>query len=57
MWDEKHDAEFLAGENADHYEPYWWNDGEPLWITAKKQVMAQRTHFLMVEVFYELHPL
>jgi len=56
MWDEKHDTKFLAGENADHYEPYWWNDGEPLWITAKKQVMAQRTHFLMVEV-WELHPL
>jgi len=38
MYDEKHNTEFLMGENIDQYEPYWWDEGEPLWVTAKKQV-------------------
>jgi len=38
MWDEQHNTEFLIGENEDQVFPYWWNDGEPLWVTARKQV-------------------
>jgi len=43
MWDENHDEVFLLGENQDQYHPFWWNDGEPLWITAKKQ--GKRSYF------------
>jgi len=38
MYDIKHREEFLIGNNPDQYHSYWWNDGEPLWITADKQV-------------------
>ena len=38
MYDVKHDTEFLIGDNPEQYFSYWWNDGEPLWITASKQV-------------------
>lgn len=37
MYDTKYKTEFLIGENTDQYHPYWWDDGEPVWITAKKQ--------------------
>jgi ectonucleotide pyrophosphatase/phosphodiesterase family protein 6 len=38
MWDEKHESEFLVGDNRpEQDQPFWWDDGEPLWITAKKQ--------------------
>jgi len=40
MYDIKHDEEFLIGENADQYHSFWWDDGEPLWITAIKQVTS-----------------
>ncbi|ELU15899.1 hypothetical protein CAPTEDRAFT_108158 [Capitella teleta] len=38
MWDEKHDSEFIVGDNRpEQDQAFWWDDGEPLWITAKKQ--------------------
>jgi ectonucleotide pyrophosphatase/phosphodiesterase family protein 6 len=37
MWDEQHKEEFLIGDNLDQYHSFWWNDGEPLWITAVRQ--------------------
>jgi len=40
MYDVKHDTEFLIGNNPEQYYSYWWDDGEPLWITATKQVRA-----------------
>jgi len=40
MYDPKHGTEFLIGNNEDQYHSYWWDDGEPLWITATKQVSA-----------------
>ena len=38
MYDIKHGTEFLIGDNPEQYYSYWWDDGEPLWITATKQV-------------------
>lgn len=43
MYDIKHDAEFLIGDNEDQYHSYWWDDGEPLWISAVKQ--GKRSYF------------
>jgi len=40
MYDIKHDTEFLIGDNEDQYHSYWWDDGEPLWISAVKQVRS-----------------
>lgn len=38
MYDIKHNTEFLIGDNPDQYYSYWWDDGEPLWIAAVRQV-------------------
>jgi len=38
MYDERHQTEFLIGNNRDQYFSYWWNDAEPLWVTATKHV-------------------
>ena len=39
MYDEKHKSVFLIGDNRpEQDQPFWWDDGEPLWITAAKQV-------------------
>lgn len=38
MYDIKYGTEFLIGNNPEQYRSYWWNDAEPLWITATKQV-------------------
>ena len=38
MYDPKHGTEFLIGNNPDQYHSYWWDDAEPLWITATKLV-------------------
>ncbi|KAK3106151.1 hypothetical protein FSP39_013757 [Pinctada imbricata] len=37
MYDEKHKQKFLAGINVAHKHPFWWDDGEPLWVSAEKQ--------------------
>jgi len=39
MFDIEHKEYFLLGENdPEQYHSYWWDDGEPLWVTASKQV-------------------
>jgi hypothetical protein len=38
MYDTKHNTEFQSGYNSDQCECYWWDDAEPLWITAVRQV-------------------
>ena len=38
MYDIKYRTEFLIGNNPEQYFSYWWNDAEPLWISAAKQV-------------------
>ncbi|XP_061166397.1 glycerophosphocholine cholinephosphodiesterase ENPP6-like [Saccostrea echinata] len=37
MYDTIHDKNFLIGLNPDQSLPFWWNDAEPLWVTAEKQ--------------------
>ncbi|KAL5010118.1 hypothetical protein ScPMuIL_012423 [Solemya velum] len=37
MYDEKHGTYFLIGTNPEQYHSYWWDDGEPLWVTAERQ--------------------
>jgi ectonucleotide pyrophosphatase/phosphodiesterase family protein 6 len=39
MYDVIHNTEFLIGENPEQYDDYWWNDAEPLWIGAVRQVI------------------
>ncbi|XP_033733261.1 glycerophosphocholine cholinephosphodiesterase ENPP6-like [Pecten maximus] len=43
MFDTKHNESFLIGVNRDQYHAYWWDDGEPLWVTAEKQ--GKRSYF------------
>jgi len=43
MYDERYNTSFLIGGNLDQYHSYWWNEGEPLWITAKRQ--GKRSYF------------
>jgi len=40
MYDERHNTEFLIGNNPEQYQSYWWDDAEPLWITTTKEVRA-----------------
>ncbi|XP_062610514.1 glycerophosphocholine cholinephosphodiesterase ENPP6-like [Saccostrea cucullata] len=37
MYDTTYDKNFLIGLNPDQSLPFWWNDAEPLWVTAEKQ--------------------
>lgn len=36
MYDEKHDDYFLMAPDRGVFKEHWWNDAEPLWITAEK---------------------
>ena len=38
MYDGEKDATFWLGERSSDYEPFWWKDAEPIWISATKQV-------------------
>lgn len=43
MFDEKRGRNiFMDDANfpQEKHEPHWWDDAEPLWVTAEKQVMA-----------------
>jgi len=40
MYDVKHNESFLIGTNKEQYHSFWWDDGEPLWVTAEKQVLT-----------------
>lgn len=40
MYDPTTKLNFLIGENPDQFNPIWWDDGEPLWVTAEKQGKA-----------------
>ncbi|XP_048776920.2 glycerophosphocholine cholinephosphodiesterase ENPP6-like [Ostrea edulis] len=37
MYDSVRDKNFLIGLNPDQSLPFWWDDAEPLWVTAEKQ--------------------
>ena len=47
MFDPEHKEYFLIGNNPEQYHSYWWKDGEPLWITAAKQVRRHREFCLV----------
>ena len=38
MYDSDTGKTFLIGTNKDQSNPVFWDDGEPLWVTAEKQV-------------------
>jgi len=54
MYDVKHDTEFLIGDNPDQYFSYWWDDGEPLWITASKQVRETNSVFTVLHLLVNI---
>lgn len=47
MYDTKNDKNFLIGLNPDQGLSFWWEDAEPLWITAERQVCQCATEILM----------
>ena len=47
MYDTKNDKNFLIGLNPDQGLSFWWEDAEPLWITAERQVGQSATEILM----------
>lgn len=42
MYDTTRDKNFMIGHNPDQGLSFWWDDAEPLWITAEKQVGEKR---------------
>ena len=38
MYDIQHNKNFLIGSNPDQSLPFWWDDAEPIWVTAEKMV-------------------
>ena len=38
MLDPIYNEEFRLGQNEDQFNAHWWDSGEPLWVTAEKQV-------------------
>ncbi|XP_066263305.1 glycerophosphocholine cholinephosphodiesterase ENPP6-like [Branchiostoma lanceolatum] len=36
MYDAERNVSFLVGFNQESFEPFWWENAEPLWITATK---------------------
>ncbi|KAJ8307573.1 hypothetical protein KUTeg_015657 [Tegillarca granosa] len=57
MYDKKHNETFLIFENQPvSLHSYWWNDAEPLWITAEKQgKRAYMYHYPGCEVMIKGH--
>ncbi|XP_046338930.2 glycerophosphocholine cholinephosphodiesterase ENPP6-like [Haliotis rufescens] len=37
MWDPEMKRKFSKGDNPEYLKPYWWDMGEPVWVTAAKQ--------------------
>lgn len=42
MYIEQNDTYFLLSNLTSQYDPVWWKDAEPLWVTAEKQ--GKRAH-------------
>lgn len=38
MYDIQNNKNFLIGSNPDQSLPFWWDDAEPIWVTAEKMV-------------------
>ncbi|CAH1792812.1 unnamed protein product [Owenia fusiformis] len=45
MYDEIHNTSFLIGTNPEQNASYFWDDGDPLWITAKRQGLKSVMHY------------
>lgn len=37
MYDVNQNKSFLIGANPDQSLPLWWDDAEPVWVTAEKK--------------------
>ena len=37
MYDFTRNESFLVGLNPEQYNAHWWNDGDPIWVTATRQ--------------------
>ena len=38
MYDVTRNESFLIGTNPEQFHAHWWDGGDPLWITAARQV-------------------
>ena len=38
MYDGENDATFWIGERSSDFDSFWWEEGDPIWITATRQV-------------------
>ncbi|KAK6183131.1 hypothetical protein SNE40_010666 [Patella caerulea] len=45
MYDEVEKESFLIGTNPEQYHSYWWNQAEPVWISAEKQKLNSYMYF------------
>ncbi|MFW5927174.1 MAG: ectonucleotide pyrophosphatase/phosphodiesterase [Wenzhouxiangella sp.] len=45
MWDPKRDAGFSLGDRDAVGDGYWYEGGEPIWVTAEKQGLTAATFF------------
>ena len=40
MYDVSRNESFLVGTNPEQFHAHWWDGGDPLWITAARQVVC-----------------
>ena len=40
MYDVSRNESFLVGTNPEQFHTHWWDGGDPLWITAARQVVC-----------------
>ncbi len=45
MWDPERDARFSLGDRTAVGDGYWYQGGEPIWVTAEKQGLTAATFF------------
>lgn len=45
MWDPRRDARFSLGDRQAVNDGFWYQGGEPIWITAEKQGLKAATYF------------
>ena len=54
IYDSIRNTSFLIGETDSHFHPYWWEDGDPIWITAARQVATSSMYKKNMYTFYYL---
>ncbi|XP_064595339.1 glycerophosphocholine cholinephosphodiesterase ENPP6-like [Liolophura sinensis] len=45
MYDEVREEEFLIGTNPEYNQSFWWDGGDPLWITATRQKKSAHMYY------------